>query len=146
MEWTERETPMSDTDRVIELHKQFITANTHEDVEFLGGNSWQDVTWYNLNKSNYMSQDAILKLWRMLHEARPDKTKDATLSVSDELVTVVGDAAWVVYMLHVDYDFGDLRKITTGARATEIWRRADGEWKLAHFHCSEHEAGNMGGQ
>lgn len=137
---------MSDTDRVIELHKQFITANTHEDVEFLGSNSWQDVTWYNLNKSNYMSQEAILKLWRMLHEARPDLTKDAALSVRDEIVTVVGDAAWVVYMLHVDYDFGELRKITTAARATEIWRRIDGDWKLAHFHCSEHEAGNMGGQ
>ncbi len=44
---------MSDTDRIIELHEQFITANTHEDVEFLGSNSnREDVTWYNLNQSN----------------------------------------------------------------------------------------------
>lgn len=138
---------MSDHDTILELHRQFSKANTREDVVWLEANTWSDVTWYNRNKSNFMSQAAILDLWRRLHEARPDKTKDAPLRTFNEIVTIAGDAAWVVYMIEVEYDFGELQaKRRYVARSTEIWHRKDGSWKLAHFHCSEHQPGVLGGE
>lgn len=141
------ETTIADADTILELHRQFAKANTREDVVWLEAHTYPDVTWYNRNKSNFMSQEAILGLWRRLHEARPDKSKDAPLRTFNEIVTVAGDAAWVVYMIEVEYDFGDLQaKRRYVARSTEIWRKTDTTWKLAHFHCSEHEPGVLGGE
>ncbi len=70
---------MSDFDVVKDLHNQFVVANTHEDTDFLAPHLWPDVSWYNLNKSNYMTDEAILTLWRWLYTQRPDKTKDAPI-------------------------------------------------------------------
>ncbi len=139
---------MSDADlaRVTELHEGFIKANTHEDTDYLAACSLPDVTWFNLNKSNYMNQEEILTLWRALYDARVDKTKDARLTVSDREVTVEGTAAWVVYLIDVEYEFGDFGGFPNHARITEIWRKVEGDWKLAHFHCSEHVPGIMGGR
>ena len=131
---------------ILELHAQFIEANKHEDVAWLEAHTTSAVSWFNLNKSNYYSQQDILALWRTLYEQRPEKTKDATLTVSARLAGITGDVAWVAYNLSVDYDFGEFAQFHAGARATEIWQRFDDGWKLCHFHCSEHEAGNMGGR
>jgi hypothetical protein len=35
--------------------------------------------------------------------------------------------------------------IDQDARATEIWQRADGTWRMVHFHCSNHVPDQMGG-
>lgn len=135
-----------DRERIRSLHTEFIDANTRENTAFLRQHSTDGVLWYNLNKSNYLSQDHIVELWEMLHDARPDTTKHATLSVDELSISVRGDVSWVTYLLSAKYDFGDLAKVDIHARATEVWERAGGDWKLAHFHCSEHEPGNMGGK
>ena len=46
----------TDEERLLELHRSFIEANTHEDVPFLEAHAQENVTWYNLNKSNYKSR------------------------------------------------------------------------------------------
>lgn len=135
----------ADENRVRELHDQFVMANTHEDTEWLGEHILHDVSWFNLNKSNYFGDEAIITLWNWLYEQRPDKTKDATIVVDSRAIKVVGDAAIVTYNMTIDYDFGDKAQFHAGARATEFWIRSDGDFKLAHFHCSEHEHGIMGG-
>lgn len=137
----------TDRDVIIDLHRQFVIANTHEDTGFLAPHLWPDVSWYNLNKSNYMSDEAILTLWRWLYEQRPDKTKDAPIRAYDEQVFVDGNVAWVVYMSAVEYDFGEVMpKSLIVARCTEIWHKDEGTWRLRHFHCSEHQPGVMGGE
>lgn len=135
----------TDEARVTELHERFVKANTCEDTDWLGENIDPDVTWFNLNKSNYFGDEAILTLWKWLYEQKPDKTKHATLTVTNRTVRVVGDAGMVAYTMDVDYDFGDQAQYHKSGRATEVWLRTDGDFKLAHFHCSEHEPGNMGG-
>lgn len=136
----------TDEARVTALHERFIEANTHEDTEWLSQNIHPDITWFNLNKSNYFGDAAILTLWTWLYDQRPDKTKDATIVVTNRVIQVVGDAALVAYTMSIDYDFGEQAQFHTGGRGTEVWLRTDGDFKLAHFHCSEHEPGNMGGQ
>ena len=137
---------MNDDARVTELHEQFIVANTHEDTDWLSAHIHPDVTWFNLNKSNYYGDEAIIELWKWLYEQRPDKTQDATIVVTERTLKVVGDAAVVAYNMQIDYDFGEAAQFHAGARATEVWLRLDGDFKLAHFHCSEHEPGIMGGR
>ncbi|MBX3067657.1 MAG: nuclear transport factor 2 family protein [Microbacteriaceae bacterium] len=135
----------TDQEVVTELHKQFVEANTHEDTDWLGAHIVADITWFNLNKSNYFGNDAILNLWTWLGEQRPDKSKEAVLTVSNRHVQSNEGAVVVSYDLSVDYDFGDAAQFHAGARGTEVWFKLDGEFKLVHFHCSEHEPGNMGG-
>ncbi|MEO7349653.1 MAG: nuclear transport factor 2 family protein [Terrimesophilobacter sp.] len=135
----------ADEARIRELHDQFVLANTHEDTDWLSEHITEDVSWFNLNKSNYFGDKAILRLWSWLYEQKPDKDKDATIVVTDRIIKVVGDAAVVAYNMAIDYDFGDEAQFHHGGRGTEVWIRTDGEFKLAHFHCSEHEAGHMEG-
>lgn len=140
---------MSDDEAaVLTLHERFVLANTCEDVEWLELHTSENVSWFNLNRANYMSRDAICTLWRELYDAKPDKEKHATISVQWRQVTVQGDIGWVTYTMAVDYDFGDMAQFHAAARSTEIWVRnheAESGWLLAHFHCSEHEPGVMGG-
>jgi ketosteroid isomerase-like protein len=138
---------MTDLDVIQDLHHQFVIANTHEDTDFLASHLWPDVSWFNLNKSNYMTDEAILTLWRWLYSQRPDKTKDAPIRAFNEQFFVEGNVAWVVYMVEVHYDFGEVA-LDQGpvARCTEIWQKDGRDWKLRHFHCSEHESGVMGGE
>ena len=103
---------MSDLDVIKDLHHQFVIANTHEDTDFLAPHLWPDVSWYNLNKSNYMTDEAILTLWKWLYTQRPDKTKDAPIRAFDEQFLLEGNVAWVVYMIEVHYDFGEVRSST----------------------------------
>lgn len=139
----------NDEATVLALHERFVEANTREDVDWLELHTSSTVSWFNLNKANYLSRDAICVLWRQLYEARPDKSNDATITVRRREVTVRGDVGWVTYTMSVDYDFGDLAQFHADARSTEIWVRNDeatSGWLLAHFHCSEHESGVMGGE
>lgn len=140
------QTALTDREVIIDLHNQFVIANTHEDTDFLAPHLWPDVSWYNLNKSNYMSDEAILTLWRWLYEQRPDKTKDAPIRAFDEQVFVEGNVAWVVYMIEVHYDFGEAGSFSPIARCTEVWQKDQDGWRLRHFHCSEHQPGVMGGE
>lgn len=136
----------ADEARVAALHERFVQANTHEDTDWLSQHIHPDISWFNLNKSNYFGDQAILTLWTWLYDQRPDKTKDATIVVTNRIIHVVGDAGLVAYTMSIDYDFGEEAQFHTGGRGTEVWLRTDGDFKLAHFHCSEHEPGNMGGQ
>lgn len=135
----------TDEQRVVSLHKRFVEANTREDTDWLGAHIMPDITWFNLNKSNYFGEKAILDLWKWLYEQKPDKTKHATLTVTDRHIQMTADSAVVSYVMQIDYDFGDAAQFHAAGRATEIWFKTEGEFRLAHFHCSEHEPGNMGG-
>jgi ketosteroid isomerase-like protein len=100
-------------------------------------------TWFNLNQSNYVGVDHISELWQFLSGV--SSGRKAECKVSDELVTVSGDAAWVVYALDFRADFGAMGKVAQDARCTEVWQRLNGDWRMVHFHCSNHVPGQMGG-
>ena len=136
-----------DHETILELHRGFLKANTVADTAFLRahmvpGN--EKLLWFNLNQSNYIGVDHICELWDLLRISSPSD-KPAEIETYDEHVAVSGDAAWVTYGLHFRADFGPLGKVEQDSRSTEIWQRIDGQWRMVHFHCSNHVPGQMGG-
>jgi len=135
-----------DHDDVLALHDAFIQANRTADWSFLEKHMYPgdtELVWYNLNQSNYHGVTHIVDLWKMLKAAMGDR--EATLVTSDDRVTVVGDLALVTYLLHFEADFGEAGSFSQDARDTEVWQRVDGDWKMLHFHCSNHVPAIMGG-
>ncbi len=136
----------ADEQRIWQLHRQFVVAGTEGDHPFLQDNmvSGGKLIWYNLNKSNYYGLDHIIELWKTLTAAAPGGR--ATATPREEEVTVAGDMALVTYLFEFKADFGDMGKVEHQARNTEVWQRIQGDWKMIHYHCSDHEPGIMGGR
>jgi ketosteroid isomerase-like protein len=135
-----------DEKRIRELHAGFCEANKTGDVAFLRahmapGND--TLTWFNLNQSNYVGVDHICKLWDFLRGVFGGRS--AEVKLSEERFHVNGNAAWVVYALDFRADFGAMGKVAQDARCTEIWEKQGDDWRMVHFHCSNHVPGQMGG-
>jgi ketosteroid isomerase-like protein len=135
-----------DTAEIWELHRAFVLANVTAHHPFLQQHmaSGDTLVWYNLNQSNYLGVDHIVELWKMLAAAMDGRP--ARFTARDDEVTVVGDMALVTYLGDLYADFGELGTFEQVGRSTEVWRRTDGEWKMIHFHCSNHVPGVMGGK
>jgi ketosteroid isomerase-like protein len=138
----------SDEATIRQLHYRFVEANRVTDSQFLRDHmapGADGLLWYNLNQSNYVGVDHIVELWDTLRAAMGGKPAERAES-REERFTIVGDAALVTYMFDIAADFGELGKFVQTGRTTEVWRRIDGEWKMIHFHCSNHVPGVMGGK
>jgi ketosteroid isomerase-like protein len=136
-----------DEKRIRELHAGFVEANTTGDVAFLRAHMVPGVdalSWFNLNQSNYVGVDHISELWQFLSGVSAGRK--AECKAREERITVTGDAAWVVYALDFRADFGAMGKVAQDARCTEVWQRLNGDWRMVHFHCSNHVPGQMGGR
>lgn len=144
---TEPVRPQTDDERrVYELHRGFVAANRTGDHTFLEAHMAagpKELTWFNLNESNYIGVDHIVELWKFL--VRASGGKEARCEVLEETMEVAGDMGYVAYMLDFAADFGNLGSFVQTARGTEVWKKVDGEWKMAHFHCSNHTPAVMGG-
>jgi ketosteroid isomerase-like protein len=136
----------TDEARVLELHHEFVAANQAIDVDWLRAHmvpGADALTWFNLNKSDYIGVDHICRLWEFLDAAAAGAEQHCR-SV-DPHVHVDGDVAWVDSHIELEADFGVMGNVSQSSRSTEIWQRRDGDWKMAHFHCSEHEPGGWEG-
>lgn len=139
----------TDEATIRQLHEEFVAANRIGDSEFLRAHmvpGETDLLWYNLNQSNYIGLDHIVELWDFLRAIVESTTGTALVETWDDAITIIGDAALVTYMIHMEADFGALGKINQDGRSTEVWKRIDGEWKMIHFHCSNYVPGIMGGK
>ncbi len=135
-----------DENRIRKLHADFVEANRVGDVSFLRAHmapGEDALCWFNLNQSNYLGVDHICVLWDMLRNLSAGGRAECT--VREERITVSGDAAWIIYALDFRADFGANGKVVQDARCTEIWQRQTGDWRMVHFHCSNHVPGQMGG-
>jgi ketosteroid isomerase-like protein len=131
-----------DQARILELHDEFVAANQEIDVGWLRSHmvpGADTLTWFNLNKSDYVGVDHICRLWEFLREVAAGADQEVT--DRDPHVHVVGDVAWVDSHISIDADFGVMGTVSQASRSTEIWQRFDDDWKMVHFHCSEHEPG-----
>jgi ketosteroid isomerase-like protein len=134
----------TDEDQILELHHGFVEANTTGDWAYLEAHMApgpEGFRWYNLNKSVYVGMDHIVRLWKFLVAMGGN----ADIPIKEEQITVNGDMGFVSYIMQFDADFGPMGKVSQSARSTEIWERQGGEWKMVHFHCSEHEPGGWEG-
>jgi ketosteroid isomerase-like protein len=134
----------TDEQEILELHRGFVHANTCGDTDFLRAHMApgpEGFRWYNLNKSVYVGMDHIIRLWDFLVAMGGS----AECPIHEEQVHVNGDMGFVSYRQGFYADFGAMGQVHFEARSTEIWERQDGEWKMVHFHCSEHEPGGWEG-
>ena len=136
----------TDEARVLELHHLFCTANENIDVDWLRAHlapGADALVWFNLNKSDYVGAEHICRLWEFLREVAGGAEQH--VESREPHVHVVGDIAWVDSHIHMRADFGPMGRIEQSARMTEIWQRTADDWKMRHFHCSEHEVGGWEG-
>ncbi len=134
----------TDYEQIKELHDGFVQANTNANTAYLRAHMApgpEGFRWYNLNKSIYVGMDHICRLWDFL--AAIGGT--AECPILEEQIRINGDMAVVSYVIDFKADFGPMGKTSMVARTTEVWERLDGEWKMIHFHCSEHEPGGWEG-
>lgn len=73
--------------------------------------------------------DAVRGSW----EAAGQAFEGGTQEVSDLEVCVLGDTAYTTGIEHVDATIGG-KSLHFDIRATNIFRREDGEWKVVHHH------------
>ncbi|KAA9159805.1 nuclear transport factor 2 family protein [Amycolatopsis acidicola] len=80
---------------------------------------------------NVVGQEAVGKLFTLLEQGFSDcKSYEFEVLAAD----VVGDTAYTVGYEHTEASFnGEPRKYVL--RATQIYRREGGEWKVAHRHA-----------
>ena len=73
--------------------------------------------------------DAVRGSW----EGAAQAFEGGTQEVSDLEVCVLGDTAYTTGIEHVDATIGG-KSLHFDIRATNIFRREDGEWKVVHHH------------
>jgi len=74
---------------------------------------------------------------RFFEETMGGLFSDRKLTVKDVVVHWYGDAAWVEFYWNFTARFRkDGRDIATAGRETQIYRKADGRWRLVHVHYS----------
>ncbi|MDQ3648236.1 MAG: nuclear transport factor 2 family protein [Actinomycetota bacterium] len=73
--------------------------------------------------------DAVRGSW----EGAAQAFEGGSHSVSDLEVSVLGDLAYTTGIEHVDATLGG-KSLHFDIRATNIYRREDGEWKIIHHH------------
>jgi ketosteroid isomerase-like protein len=73
--------------------------------------------------------DAVRGSW----EGAANAFEGGSHEVSDLEVSVLGDVAYTTGIEHVDVTLGD-KSLHFDIRATNIYRREDGEWKIIHHH------------
>ena len=73
--------------------------------------------------------DAVRGSW----EGAAQAFEGGALEVSDLKVVVLGEAAYTTGIEHVDATTGG-KSLHLDIRATNIYRRDDGEWKIVHHH------------
>ena len=62
---------------------------------------------------------------------------DSTLQIATR-----GDVGWLVERVDLIYDVDGQEVVLEGFRATSVWQRDDGEWRMVHFHGSMPDAVN----
>ncbi|MFI9551166.1 YybH family protein [Nonomuraea endophytica] len=144
---------MSDDERrVRELHDGWVTANGSGDVDWLRAHlAGDDFVMWNTLGSNFFGLDGIVELWKQLIAMAGEAVPQRVVSQAwDERITVGGELAVVSYLCRLTVDFGPRGEEAGGNldrryRATEVYQRRDGDWKMVHYHGSPHQPGVMGG-
>jgi ketosteroid isomerase-like protein len=139
--------PLSDptaADRiaVMDAHRRYMAANSAVDKDQLA-HVWDDDprnVYFNLTGHNYRGLAHWSKLWQY-YQPRLHYVID--WMSWDHNVWVEGDVAWLTCLRLCQIEWvGEGENAPADqpepavSRATEIYRRVDGEWKAVHVHYS----------
>lgn len=127
-----------DRDRILHLHREWWAANEKLEVErmrvlFPAGSAYH---MFNMNGHPYFGIEEKVALWRWLKARGLEFGRPDMKIVRFE---IQGDIAWIASEGGSVKNFvDDLELRPTYYRATEIYRRDDGEgnpeWRMWHFH------------
>ncbi|WP_310961277.1 YybH family protein [Nocardioides terrisoli] len=131
-----------DREAVFEVHNRYMVANTEVDTAKLA-EVW-DATptnvYFNLTGHNYRGLEHWSKLW---HYYQPRLNMLMPWISWDHNIWVEGDVAWLTCLRLSQAQWvgegsrGPVdQSLPTVSRATEIYKRVDGEWKAVHVHYS----------
>lgn len=74
----------------------------------------------------------VMRSWRTIFE----NTEHISFEVRDERVEVRGELAWVVCTEVIRAPGGDGEAVEGALRATNVFRKEGGVWKVVHHHAS----------
>ena len=131
----------SDREEILRLHTVWWTANMGLDIPamrtvFPPGDD--QYLMYNLNTHPYYNLTEKTALW----EYYSDKITVLPSDIWVQRLDIDGDMAYLACegVWHAQRE-GDTEAKDYPVRATEVYRRNDGEggtaWKMWHFHCSQ---------
>ncbi|WP_440989703.1 YybH family protein [Haloarchaeobius baliensis] len=89
-----------------------------------------DVTTMHPIGGREVGWDAVANSWASVAEL----ATDGRVTRGDQLVRVVGDLAYELVTERVDMTLGG-ESIDAEYRATNVYRREDGEWRVVHHHA-----------
>jgi hypothetical protein len=133
-----------DLQEVLAVHRTWWEANEGFDIAkmrrcFAQGEHFM---MFNLNGFPYFSVDELTRLWEFLREHAVDFRDVTTRVVRHERR---GDTIWLAIEAQAWHrGLGAHEFVPRVIRATEIYHRdsgnGDADWRMWHFHCSDHAA------
>jgi len=124
---------MTDEQRVREANERFYMAMTTAEIEDMNA-VWVDdpnSICIHPGREALIGYDAIRESWTAIFTGG----NSMSVAASNERVTVIGDAAWVICNETISVTTADGLG-AAAAQATNIFRRIGGEWKMVLHHAS----------
>jgi uncharacterized protein (TIGR02246 family) len=121
-----------DETEVFRLHRMWVDANRRWDLDDFLPHMEEDVLCFAGDGSVLRGREQLVSEWRLLGDIIEGEWQMETTEVQLEVFT---EAAWLVYEFH-------LRGTLAGSpfdqrgRATELYRKRDGRWRMAVGHFS----------
>lgn len=138
---TDADTMTADQEQVLELHREWVAANMIGDTTWCRANMAggdDGVRLFNTNGSEYIGVEHWCALWDVYrHRIKGDRVakRPPIFESVDPVVRVHGDIAWVTSWFRAQADVEGV-PLPELCRATEIWERSEGGWKMVHGHWS----------
>jgi ketosteroid isomerase-like protein len=138
----------ADRERILQLHEDYIDANTRFDWQKLEPiwSAAPEALFFNLNGHTYQGRDHWIRLWRFYGQ-----NVQSSYWTPFDTGGVVSDDMAVVWCHRRtkrnwtgkeppprDIHYGGDEFIT---RSTMVFRKEDGDWRVVHTHFSEASAG-----
>lgn len=121
-----------DEAEVYRLHRMWVDANCTWNIDDFVPHMEEDVACFAGDGSVLRGREQLVREWRMLGEMIED---EFTMETSEVRLEVFTDAAWLVYEFHLRGVL-DKAPFDQRGRATELYRKRDGRWRMAVGHFS----------
>jgi ketosteroid isomerase-like protein len=124
--------PTADETEVFRLHRMWVDANQTWNIDDFVPHMEEDVACFAGDGSVLRGRDHLVREWRTLGEMIED---EFDMETSEVQLEVFSEAAWLVYEFHLR-GYLDKAPFDQRGRATELYRKRDGRWRMAVGHFS----------
>jgi len=129
--------PSNDSGAAAEIRTaldRYVTAVNQADEQILQG------LWADIDRVSYVNPMQRLRTWGELEGFWQGFLKNSftrrELSLSNVAIQSVGDAGWAVFDWEFNATQTDGKRSQTRGWETQVYRRTDRGWRIAHAHYS----------